>query len=190
MTPQSGLPTVLVLAAGRGERFVRSGGKMHKLAARLGDLPVLDHVLHSVAQAGLPCHVVHPVADACAGMGDSISRGVSETVDASGWLILPGDLPLVRPDSLLSVAQGLATAPVVVPFWQGQNGHPVGFGAECRSALMALSGDVGAATIVRTYRQKNRVMVQTLDDPGIVMDIDTLDDLAEAEAMLAVSRKK
>lgn len=182
------LPTVIVLAAGRGQRFARSGGATHKLDAPLGGVPVLEHVLRSVAASGLPCHVVRTAGGPSSetdGMGDSIARGVAATADAMGWLILPGDLPLVRPQSLLAVAQGLAAHPVVLPFWNGRQGHPVGFGRENRAALMALGGDVGAAAIVRAHRQAGTTLALQLDDPGIAMDIDTLDDLAQAEALLA-----
>lgn len=182
-------PTVIVLAAGQGRRFAASGGTTHKLDALLDGMSVLQHVLNSVALSGLPSHVVRPM-DATApgtdGMGDSIARGVAATADAAGWLILPGDLPLIRADSLLQVAHGLAAHPVVVPFWQQQHGHPVGFGPTCRTALMALRGDTGAAAVVREHRQAGQVLTLHLDDPGIVMDIDTQDDLARAEAQWAV----
>ena len=185
------MPTVIVLAAGRGERFSRWGGATHKLCAPLAGLPVLEHVLRSVAESGLPCHVVRPFDETAAdpgGMGDSIARGVSATADAPGWLILPGDLPLVGPQSLLRVADSLATHPVVLPFWNGQQGHPVGFRKECRAALMALHGDVGAAAIVRAHRHDGQVLTLQLDDPGIALDIDTPADLTRAEAMLAARR--
>lgn len=181
-------PTVIVLAAGCGQRFACSGGATHKLDALLGGMSVLEHVLRSVTASGLPYHVVRPAGGPCAetaGMGASIARGVAATADTAGWLILPGDLPLVRPQSLLAVAQGLATHPVVLPFWNGRQGHPVGFGRECRAALMALGGDMGAAAIVRAHRQAGTVRALQLDDPGIAMDIDTLDDLTQAEALLA-----
>ncbi|MFT3758183.1 nucleotidyltransferase family protein [Thauera sp.] len=176
-------PTVIVLAAGRGERFARAGGRTHKLDALLAGKPVLEHVLRSVAASGLACHVVRPV-NGTDGMGDSIARGVAATPDAAGWLILPGDLPLVGARSLLRVAEGLASQPVVVPFCGMQQGHPVGFGRECRAALMALGDDAGAAAVVRAQRQAGRVLDLQLDDEGITLDIDTPDDLARAEALL------
>ena len=52
---------------------------------------------------------------------------------------------------------------------------------------MALTGDTGAAAVVRQHRQAGDVLELSLDDPGITMDIDTLDDLATAEAFLASS---
>ncbi|MCY7307212.1 MAG: NTP transferase domain-containing protein, partial [Rhodoferax sp.] len=120
------LPVVIVLAAGRGERFAASGGNTHKQAARLAGKPVLQHVLDAVQASGLPHHVVR--ADAARpGMGDSIAAGVRATPDAAGWLILPGDLPLVQGASLRAVADALAQHAVVVASYQGMRGHPVGF---------------------------------------------------------------
>jgi molybdenum cofactor cytidylyltransferase len=181
-------PIVIVLAAGRGERFAQSGGATHKLDALLGGVPVLQRVLHTVAASGLPFHVVRPERGRTAdGMGDSIARGVAATADASGWLILPGDLPLVSVRTLRLVAQALASGQVVLPFWRGHHGHPVGFGKQCGSSLAMLSGDVGAAAIVRARRQSGEVRELAVDDPGIVMDVDTVGDLAHAEALLALS---
>lgn len=176
-------PVVIVLAAGQGTRFRASGGQVHKLDAELAGLPVLQHVIRTVMASGLPWHVVRHAAGV--GMGDSIAAGVGATVDAPGWLILPGDLPLVTPHSLRCVAQALATHTVVVPHWQQHRGHPVGFSATCRDALMLLSGEMGAASVVRHYRTSNGVLDLPLDDRGIITDIDTVADLASAENLLA-----
>lgn len=182
-------PSVLVLAAGHGRRFAQSGGSTHKLDAMLGDVTVLEHVLCSVVASGLPYHVVRPVAGGSSperdGMGHSIARGVAATADADGWLILPGDLPLVRAQSLVAVAQSLATHAVVVPQCGDQHGHPVGFDRTCREALLQLQGDTGASAIVRAHRQAGTAHSLLLDDPGIAIDIDTCEDLARAQALLA-----
>jgi molybdenum cofactor cytidylyltransferase len=174
---------VLVLASGKGERFVASGGQGSKLQALLAGQPVLEHTLAAVRASGLPFHVEdagHP------GMGDSIAAGVRATADAAGWLVLPGDLPLVRPDSLRAVAQALERASVVLPVHAGTRGHPVGFRREHGAALQALAGAEGAASIVK-QAQPLRL---DLDDPGIVTDIDTLDDLARAERLLAQAGRR
>jgi molybdenum cofactor cytidylyltransferase len=181
-------PTVLVLAAGHGRRFAQSGGSTHKLDAVLGDATVLAQVLRRVIASGLPYHVVRPVAALSPdmdGMGYSIARGVAATADADGWLILPGDLPLVRTPSLMAVAQSLASHAVVVPQFGDQQGHPVGFDRTCREALLQLEGDTGASAIVRSHRQAGTAHSLQLDDPGIAIDIDTCDDLVRAQALLA-----
>ncbi len=182
-------PSVLVLAAGHGRRFAQSGGTTHKLDAMLGDVTVLDHVLRSVVAARQPSLAVRPVARRFTpesdGMGHSIARGVAATADADGWLILPGDLPLVRAQSLVAVAQSLAAHAVVVPQCGDQQGHPVGFARICREALLQLQGDTGASAIVRSHRQAGTAHTLQLDDPGIAIDIDTCEDLARAQALLA-----
>ncbi|PLC55892.1 hypothetical protein CR155_02275 [Pollutimonas nitritireducens] len=49
---------------------------------------------------------------------------------------------------------------------------------------MHLSSDTGAATVVRNRRSSGAVLDLPLDDMGIVMDVDTMEDLANAEALL------
>jgi molybdenum cofactor cytidylyltransferase len=174
-------PTVLVLASGRGERFAASGGRVHKLQALLGDKTVLQHTLDAVRASGLPWHledIGHP------GMGDSIAAAVRATADAQGWLVLPGDLPLIQAATLRQVAQALQDHPVVVPVFQtlgGLRGHPVGFSRSCGAALLALKGNKGAAPVLRAFFATELIV----SDPGTVTDIDTLQDLERASALLA-----
>jgi molybdenum cofactor cytidylyltransferase len=174
-------PVVLVLASGRGERFLASGGSGNKLHALLGDKTVLEHTLAAVHASGLPVHVEDAGHQ---GMGDSIAAAVHATRDAGGWLVLPGDLPLVRADTLRAVADALANSTIVLPHYRGQRGHPVGFATACRSALMLLQGAQGAAQVVRAYAQGDRLTNLELDDPGLVTDIDTVQDLANARKQI------
>ncbi len=172
-----------MLASGRGERFAASGGQVHKLKAALAGKAVLEHTLDAVRASGLPWHLEdagHP------GMGDSIAAGVRATPDASGWLILPGDLPLIQPTSLRRVAAELAHHAVVVPLYQGQRGHPVGFSAICGPLLTILEGNQGAAPVLHAQEAINAVAFLELDDVGIVTDIDTVQDLARVEQLLGV----
>lgn len=183
LSDQAPSVVVLILAAGRGERFKASGAQVDKLDAPLAGQRVRDHVLRSVQASGLPWHIVereHTQHLAQPGMGDSIACGVAATADAQGWLILPADLPLVLPATLLAVAQALKQHPVVVPFYQDKKGHPVGFDASCGAALRALQGDEGARSVV-AQRGAWRFEVS---DPGCVLDVDTLDALAQAEVLL------
>jgi molybdenum cofactor cytidylyltransferase len=174
-------PTVLILASGRGERFLASGGTTHKLQALLKGKTVLQHTLDAVKASGLPWHVEdagHP------GMGDSIAAAVSKTPNSHGWLILPADLPLIQPATLLQVAEALQTSEVVLPCYVSygveQRGHPVGFGAVCKQDLLNLSGNNGADGVIIVYT----AMKLIVNDIGIVMDIDTVDDLVLAASLL------
>ena len=58
--------------------------------------------------------------------------------------------------------------------YRGRRGHPVGFAAELYSELTALVGDEGARRIIARYP----AFPVELDDAGILVDIDTEDDLA------------
>lgn len=176
---------LLILAAGSGSRFLASGGASHKLAARIGDASVLEHAIRNAEESGLQWHVVN-TGEGGPGMGDSIAAGVRATASGNGWLVIPGDLPLVRPRSLVRVASALALATdhdVVVPRFHGMQGHPVGFVQGLREQLLALSGDKGASSVVRAARERHRVLDLELDDEGIVTDVDTVDDLRHAEAL-------
>ena len=173
------LPTVLILASGRGERFSAAGGRGSKLLALLRGKTVLQHTVDAVVASGLPLHVE---SAAHAGMGDSIAAAVAATSEAQGWLILPGDLPLIAPATLRAVAQACARHNVVVPVFEGRRGHPVGFGRVCRPELLNLQGNKGAAPVVKQYIATELIVY----DAGTVMDIDTPDDLDRACAWLAL----
>ena len=171
------LPVVLVLASGRGERFLASGGTTHKLQADLCGKTVLQHTLDAVRASGLRWHLEdggHP------GMGDSIAAAVRATRNApGGWMVLPADLPLIQAQTLLQIARApLAAATVLVPAFEGQRGHPVRFAPVCGAALENLEGNQGAALVVAAQA----AMKIIVNDPGCVMDIDTVDDLQRARA--------
>lgn len=182
--PSVASPVVLVLASGRGQRFAASGGLVHKLRAPLGTSTVLDHTLAAVRASGLPWHLEdagHP------GMGDSIAAAVRATAGAAGWLVLPGDLPLIRPETLRTIAAALADpdCAVAMPVYRGERGHPVGFAAQCLQGLLALTGEQGAASLVRAQAQQGRVRLVEVQDEGAVTDVDTVQDLERAAQRLA-----
>jgi molybdenum cofactor cytidylyltransferase len=191
-----GRPTVIVLAAGKGSRFV---GSEHKLAQPLGTSTVLGSTLQhaiashlrvvvvtteklaEVARRSVAARDVIVLPEVGAkgqdglGMGYSISVGVSARPDAAGWLILPGDMPRVQPTSLQAVARQLEHHAVAYAQHKGRRGHPVGFSAELYSELSALSGDEGARRLVARYP----AFGVELDDPGVLVDVDTQADLDE-----------
>jgi molybdenum cofactor cytidylyltransferase len=135
--------------------------------------------LDAVIATGLPYHVVTPTDNVMLGMGDSIARGVAATPDAQGWLILPADLPMISPSSLLAVAGALQGSAVVVQACvDGKTAHPVGFTAQCREQLQALQGDEGARQVVHHYKALGLWQALAMDDEGALQDVDTVADLA------------
>ena len=186
---------VIVLAAGQGSRFNRVS---HKLAQPLGLTTVLGQTIGHAIESRLPVVVVTTerlAAEATGwvarrdvvvlpevgsgggkalGMGYSIAAGVIARPQAAGWLVLPGDMPLVKPTSLVAVAAGLAQHAVVYAQHLGRRGHPVGFSAELFSELAQLRGDDGARRVAARYPSVGL----ELADPGVLLDIDTEADLA------------
>ncbi|WP_310463753.1 nucleotidyltransferase family protein [Sphaerotilus sp.] len=203
MIPTRSLPTVVVLAAGGGTRFEGAGPK---LGQTLGPASVLAHTLDAVVSAGMPLVVVTvaalvdvarsvvasrdiillpPVGSASReplGVGFSIAAGVSARPHVPGWLILPGDMPLVRPETLRAVARALDSAPVAYAQHRGRQGFPVGLSAELYSELVLLSGEEGLRRLLVRY-PSNAVEVT---DPGVLQDINTTADLERLRASSTV----
>lgn len=183
-------PTIVIPAAGAGRRF---GGPPHKLAQPFGGSTVLERTVRQAVQTQLPVLVVTTAAlaplvarhlatrdivvlaagEAVRGLGHTMSAGVAERSGAPGWLMLPGDMPLVQPGSILAVAAALESHPVVAAQHRGRRGHPVGFAAELYSELMLLQGDDGARRLLARYPLHG----VELDDPGVLLDVDTPSDL-------------
>ena len=190
------MPVIVVLAAGQGSRF---GAGAHKLAQRLGDSTVLGTTLQQAVASGLPVVLVTTAAlaplaaerlpaadvvvvsdaDALLGMGRTIASGIAARPHAAGWLILPADMPLARPASMRAVAAALEQHPVAYAQHKGRRGHPVGFAAELYSELVVLTGDEGARRITARYPAYG----VEVDDPGVLLDIDTPADLALARTL-------
>ena len=188
-------PAVVVLAAGRGQRF---RGEGHKLEQVVNGDTVLALTLRQTMASGLPMLVVTSTAlaplvrrhvasrdmlvlpdqdrlgrPAPLGMGHSIAAGVAATGDAPGWLILPADMPMVRSTTLAAVAQAIEHDPIAYAQHRGRRGHPVGFNAELFSELASLQGDEGARRLLARYPAQ----AVEVDDPGVLIDVDTVEDL-------------
>lgn len=194
-------PTVIVLAAGLGSRFSGAGHKLaqlladdqgagdsaavlsltlrHAIASRLPVLVVTTSELAPLAQEEVAARDILVVPSAARvrgrGMGDSIAAGVAARSDATGWLLLPGDMPRVAPGTLNAVARALDVHPVAFAQHHGRRGHPVGFSAELYSELIALTGDEGARRLVARYPAH----AVEVEDAGVLIDIDTAEDLDE-----------
>jgi molybdenum cofactor cytidylyltransferase len=73
------------------------------------------------------------------------------------------------------MAQLLDGAVLVAPFHAGRRGHPVGFAAGLGAELLAANGDAGARDILA--RHASSLTRLDVDDPGILIDVDTPGDL-------------
>ena len=187
------LATGVLLAAGTGSRFDPEGLRntllaplpngiavAHEAAHRL--LLVVPRVIavvrpgaetlaHTLNEAG--CDVVF-AADAVRGMGASLAAAIEADTEGESWIVALADMPRIAVSTIEAVARELdAGKPLVAPFYEGQRGHPVGFGFGHREALLALDGDAGARALL-TSQTLTRIDV---NDPGILRDVDTPADL-------------
>lgn len=195
-------PSIVVVAAGRGSRFgVGAPDGRPKLEQPFGLSTVLGTTVRNAVQSQLPVVVVTVAAlvpcasahvaqrdivvvsdeEAARGMGHSIAAGVAERSGAPGWLVLPADMPLVQPGTLLAVASALEDHAVAYAQYQGRRGHPVGFSSELYSELVQLKGDEGARRIVARYP----AFGVDVADAGVLIDIDTPADLDAARTVAA-----
>ena len=181
---------VLVMAAGASRRF---GGDKRRAPLPNGRT-LLEQSLATVAASGLDYRLVLRADDKLAeakalfiegadgGLGASIAAAVQWVRDSADVvLILPADLPLLRPDTLREVALASARDRIVQPWYQGSPGHPVGFGSEFFPVLAHCGGEEGARGVVRQHR--DALSRLALTDAGICVDVDTpaaLSSLASA----------
>jgi molybdenum cofactor cytidylyltransferase len=109
-------------------------------------------------------------------MGASLACGVRSTPDAAGWIVALGDMPWIETSTIARVVRAIADgATVAAPFYRGQRGHPVGFGATCFAALAALADDDGAKSVVAAHR--DRLVRIDVEDAGTLTDVDRPADL-------------
>lgn len=181
-----GTTGIILAAAGSGRRYRAAGGQGSKLAQRLTDGETLFH--HSLANArasGLPVQVITRPDDgfiqqhcqqlaipccpiASTSLGETIATGVRLRNDWHGWIVLLADMPRIPPEIIRCVAQALRQHASARPFWRGQPGHPVGFAAPARAALLRLADEEGARRVLQCFPP----FAIACNHPGVVEDID------------------
>jgi CTP:molybdopterin cytidylyltransferase MocA len=191
----SGGLAIAILAAGGARRF--GGGK---LDAMLAGKPVGQWALdaaRAVEHEWLALVVPDPAPEFTRGTGCEllINRRAEEGLGtsaalAAGWaaesgsealLILLADMPLVTPETLGRLAcVALTGKPAAVAYSGGKPGAPAAFPAALFKNLQALTGDAGAARVLRGL--PDVVLVETADDE--LRDVDRREDLAEVVKLL------
>ncbi len=168
--PHAGLP--VAVAAARNLRAVLPRVvAVVRAAGEAGAPDAVERLRVLLADAG--CITVD-CARAAEGMGASLACGVGASEDASGWIVALADMPAVLPSTIAAVAAALGRPEAIAaPCHRGRRGHPVGFGAQWRPALLALGGDQGARELLLA----NAPALIEVDDPGCLLDIDTAADL-------------
>lgn len=102
------------------------------------------------------------------GMFSSILCGI-KNVD-SDVLIIPGDCPLVKKDTIRSIIDGKKD--IRIPQFNGKNGHPIFIKASLIKELSTMPIDFN----LKAFRNLNDYEIILVSDSNILNDIDTLDD--------------
>ena len=147
-----------ILAAGADDVIVVTGHDAERIRSRL---------------SGFPIRIVHN-AGYEQGMSTSIRAGVQAAQGAVG--ICLADMPFIAPSTVRTLIEALENHPdkIIVPTYGETTGHPVLFAARYREELLHLEGDRGARLIIQNHAG-DLVQVET-NDPGILRDIDTIED--------------
>jgi molybdenum cofactor cytidylyltransferase len=186
-------PVVIVLAAGQGARFAGwqcqpglSLGVSHvlgttlrqALASQFRVVVVADASLHELVADHVATKDIVLLPGVGASIGQAMAAGVAACSDASGWLMLPADMPMVEPFTLQQVARHMNLHSIVYAQHHGRRGHPVGFAAELYTELVTLRGDDGVRRLMARYPS----LAVEVDDPGVLLDADPGLDAMRARA--------
>lgn len=113
------------------------------------------------------------------GMFSSVQVGV-EALDtlSDAFFLLPVDMPLVRQETIINLMEEMEQDPhslVFYPECQTRRGHPPLIRRDLAAAILSYDDQGGLRALLRRYRHKSRNVV--VDDPYILLDVDTQNDL-------------
>jgi len=142
---------------------------------------VVGHEASPVTDAltGLPVVVVVN-ADHAAGMSTSLQAGLRAAGACDAAIFLLGDQPYVTAALIDQLIAGFAETDkaVVRPLVGARPANPVLFSAALFPEILGQRGDVGGREIVA--RHPDDVCLVPLDDPALVIDIDSPEDYQAA----------
>ena len=144
-----------------------------------------DEVAAAAARAGARV-ITNPGYDQ--GMFSSLRMGVlGLDPSVTRFFVLPADVPLVRPETIgRLLRQGRAArgaAAVVYPLSGGVEGHPPLLDGALRAEIRAADPPGGLRELLLGHAAASAVV--EVDDPGVLLDADTPEDLARIRGMAA-----
>lgn len=112
------------------------------------------------------------------GMSSSLRTGLVEVPnDARAVLVALGDMPWIETETIVKLLKThkLDRMAICRPAYLGQHGHPVLWPRRYFEEMRLLTGDIGARSLLKAYA--HQVLEVAVDDPGVLLDIDTEADL-------------
>ena len=139
-----------------------------------------DEIAKTVATQDLKI-VINP--DYQQGMGTSLRSGLA-AVSAEAALIVLADQPWIRAETLnrLIECHQERKPQIMIPTYKGFRGNPVLLDRSVFAEVQALNGDVGCRAIFGDHTEG--ILKLPVDDPGILLDIDSRNDFETMSARL------
>ncbi len=113
------------------------------------------------------------------GLGVSIAAGMKALLQRGcrpdAVAICLADMPFIEPQTFKRLMFASRPKNICVPVFGEQRGHPVVFGKQFFPELLKLRGSRGAEKILRAHPDAVREF--SVDDPGVILDIDRSEDL-------------
>jgi molybdenum cofactor cytidylyltransferase len=174
----------IILAGGMSKRF-----KTNKLATLYNGKPLICNVIETFLEfsenvtlvtghydlqylsnfiTNEKIRIVHN-SEYQKGMFTSVQTGVGIT--KNDFFLIPGDYPLVKPQTIQKIIDSLGA--IRVPIYKGRKGHPIFISKELINPLLKEPSDSN----LKIFRDRHIVNYIDVDDEGILLDVDTLNDL-------------
>jgi molybdenum cofactor cytidylyltransferase len=109
------------------------------------------------------------------GMFTSIQKGCTE-VNTTDFFITPGDCPLVKKETVQLIAEHNGN--VVIPSFNYRGGHPIKLSCEVKQKILETNLDSNLRVVLNGYEKE----YINIDDPGVLVDVDTPEDYQKAIA--------
>ena len=111
------------------------------------------------------------------GMAATLKTGVAAlSADVQGAFVFLGDMPRIPLTVGRALAESIGGCAAAAPVFGGERGHPVLFAARLFPHLLQLNADQGARQILNDLAED--VALVTVDDAGVLFDVDRWADLA------------
>ncbi len=186
------IPSAIVLAAGEGSRIgkpkaiLEINGRF--FIERVIDTLILAGIDNIMVVLGAQAEKIKSMTDLSIvntvinetytdGQFSSLQAGLRNLKVEGNLIVFPVDHPLVEPETvmrLLDCAAEPGNSKAVVPVYNGKKGHPVILTKSMvRKARKAAHGDTLRDIL---WRQPSAVKQISVDDPGILQNIDTVED--------------
>ena len=186
---------ILILAAGQSSRM-RGADKM--LEDVRGE-PLLRRQVKMALETGAPVYVALPaqsdlrqaaiadldatiltIADAHEGLSGTLRGAVARLPAAGAFMVILADLVMLESADILDLLAAREAFPDAI-IWRGATsdgipGHPVIFDKSLGPEFETLSGDEGAASIIKAYEKDTYHF--KFNDNRAVFDLDTPEDWA------------